>query len=84
MKQLDVLPFVFAADIVFFACLSVVHNLPDGAVVVFYINPVADIKPFAVNRKIFSVADIAYHKRKQFFRELIRTVVVRTVRKRNR
>ena len=79
VKQLDVLPFVFTADIVFFAGYALVYNEPYCAVVIFYINPVADVIALAVNRKIFSVTDVGNHKRQQFFRELIWSVVVCTV-----
>ena len=51
---------------------------------VFNINPVADVVPLAINRKIFSVFDIGNHKRQQFFRELERPVVVGTVGQGNR
>ncbi|MBR7064857.1 MAG: GDP-mannose 4,6-dehydratase, partial [Treponema sp.] len=43
VKQLNVLPLIFAANVVFFATPSFLHYEPNCFVVVFDINPVADV-----------------------------------------
>ena len=67
----------------FFTSNALVYNEPNRTVVIFNINPVANIVAFSVNRKIFSVFDVRNHKRKKFFWELERSVVICTVRKCN-
>lgn len=51
-----------------------------GPGMVFDIKPVADILPRTVDRQWLPVADIVYEQRDQLFGELIRAVIVRTVR----
>ena len=77
--QVDVLPFVEATDIVSFSVLSFMENQVNSTGVVFHIEPVADILPFAVHRKRFSVTDVIDEQWYELFRELVGAVVVRAV-----
>ena len=79
MQKLDVLPFVFAADVVLFACPTVLEDEPYRTVVVFNVDPVADVVTLAIYRKVLSVADVADHEWQKFFWELVWSVVVRAV-----
>ena len=80
LDDVDVLPFVEAADVVGFGNLPVMENHVDGAGVVFYEEPVAHVFALAVNRQRLLVADVVDEQRNQLFGELVRTVVVTAVR----
>ena len=80
LDDVDVLPFVEAADVVGFGNLPVMENHVDGAGVVFYEEPVTHVFALAVNRQRLLVADVVDEQRNQLFGELVRTVVVATVR----
>ena len=45
---------------------------------VLHIQPVADLHAIAIYRKLLVVFHIVDHKRDQFFRELVRAIVVTT------
>ena len=77
--DVNVLPFVEAADVVRLCHLALVEDYVDGTGVVDDVKPVAHIFPFAVDREGLAVADIVDEQRNQLFRELVRTVVVGTV-----
>lgn len=79
LDEIDILPFVESADIVCLTVPAFVENEVNGTGVVFHIKPVADILTFAVDRKRFSVTDIIDEQWYEFFRELIRAIVVRAV-----
>ena len=55
------------------------ENQVDGSGMVFHIQPVAHILAFAIHRQWLAVADVVDEQRYKFFRELIRTIVVRAV-----
>ena len=80
LDDVDVLPFVEAADVVRLGNLSVMENHVDGTGVVFYKEPVANVFALAVNRERLLVADVVDEQRNQLFGELVRTVVVGAVR----
>jgi len=80
LDDVDVLPFVEAADVVSFGNLSVMENHVDGTCVVFDKEPVANVFALAVNRERLLVADVVDEERNQLFGELVRTVVVAAVR----
>ena len=80
LDDVDVLPFVEAADVVRLGNLPVMENHIDGAGVVFHEEPVAHVLALAVNRQRLLVADIVDEKRDELFGELIRTVVVAAIR----
>jgi hypothetical protein len=46
---------------------------------VFHIKPVADIEAFAINRQRLAVERVQDHQWNQFFRKLIRPVVIGAV-----
>ena len=77
--QVDVPPLVEPADVVCFAVAPLVEDEVDGPGVVLDVEPVADILAPAVDRQRFVVADVVYKQRYEFFGELVRPVVVRTV-----
>ena len=81
LEEFDVLPFVFAADVVFFAYPALLHDKPHGAVVVFHIEPVPDIFAIPIDRKGLSFQHVQHHEGDEFFRELIGAVVVGTIGK---
>ena len=78
--QVDVFPFVEAADVVCVGHFAFMENQVDGAGVVFHIEPVAHVLAFAIDRKGLAVADVVDEQRYQFFGELVGAVVVRAVR----
>ena len=80
LDDVDVLPFVEAADVVGFGNFAVMENHVDGASMVFHEEPVANVLALAVNRQRLLVADIVDEEGNQFFGELVRTVVVGAVR----
>ena len=58
LDDVDVLPFVEAADVVRLSDLSVMENHVDGTCVVFYKEPVAHVFALAVNRERLLVANV--------------------------
>jgi len=68
-----------AADVVGFAGLAFFYDFVQGAGVVFYKQPVADLVAFAVDRERFAFQSVEDHQRHQLFREVIGTVVVGAV-----
>ena len=80
LDDVDILPFVEAADVVGFGDLAVMENHVDSAGMVFHEEPVAHVFALAVNRERLLVADVVDEQRNQLFGELVRTVVVAAVR----
>ena len=79
LDQVDVLPFVAAADVVGLAGLAAVENDIDGAGVVFYGEPVAHVLALAVDGEGETVQDVVNAEGNQLLRELAGAVVVRAV-----
>ena len=79
IEQFDVFPFVFAADVVFFAYPPLLHHQPHGAVVVFHIEPIPDVFAVPIDWEGFSFPHVQDHQGDKFFRELVGAVVVGTV-----
>ncbi len=79
LKEADVLPLVFAAYVVGAAGLAGFHDHPDCLVVVLDVKPVADVAPVAVHGKGLAFEHVEDHEGDEFFGELVRAVVVRTV-----
>ena len=77
--DVDVLPLVEASDVVGLGDLALVEDKVDGAGMVFYIQPVAHVFALAIHRQRLAVTDVVDEQRNQFFRELVRSVVVRAV-----
>lgn len=79
IEEADVFPFVFAADVVGAAGGAVPHDGPDRFVVVFDIEPVADVAAVAVDREGLAFEHVKDHEGDELFRELVGAVVVRAV-----
>src|SRR5690554_292096 len=79
VNEVDVLPFVEAANVVGLAHFSLVKNHIDGCGMVLHIQPVANVVALAVNRNGLFVQDVVDGQGQQFFRKLVGSVVVGTV-----
>lgn len=80
-EEVDVRPLVLAADIVFLAGHALVHDCPHGGVVILDVEPVADIFAVAIHGKRLAVEHVEDHEGDEFFREMIRAVIIRAVGK---
>ena len=80
LDDVDVLPFVEAADVVSFGNLPVMENHVNCAGMVFDKEPVANILALAVNRQRLLVANVVDEQRDELLGELVRAVVVAAVR----
>ena len=74
--QCNVCPFIMTPNIVSFPNSSLVKNNINCPCMVFYKQPISNILAFPVNRKRLFVDNIMNTKRNQFFREMIRTIIV--------
>ena len=74
--NLDILLLVVPADVVNLAHAALVDNQVNRLAVIFHIQPVADIQAFAVDRQRLIRQRVDNHQRNQFFRKMIRPVVV--------
>jgi len=79
LEEFDVLPFVFAADVVGLTYPALLHDTPHGTVVVFYIEPVPDIFAIPIHGKGLSFQHVQHHEGDEFFRELIGAIIVGTI-----
>ena len=77
--EVNVLPFVEAADVVGVGNLSFMEDKVYCPCMIFYKKPVADILTLSIDRKRLAVADIVDEKRDQFFRELVGTIIIGAV-----
>ena len=73
-----------AADIVGLAGLAGFQHAADGAAVIAHIEPVADLLAVAVDRQALARQRIQDHQRDQFFRKMVRAVIVAAVRRQHR
>src|SRR4029078_12007721 len=73
-------PFVMAANVMGLSSLTAKQNLPKRLGVVSHEKPVAHVHPIAIDRERSAIDQILNYYRNKFFRKLIRTVVVRTIR----
>ena len=80
LHNVDVLPFIEAADVVSITRLAPVENDVDSAGVILHIEPVAYVLSFAVDGQRLSVPDIVDEERDELLRELVGTVVIGAVR----
>lgn len=67
VDDVDVFPFVEAADVVSVGNLTFVEDKVDGTSVVFYIEPVAHILTLSVDRQRFAVTDVIDKQRNELF-----------------
>ena len=80
LDQVNVLPLVETTYVIRLGNLSLMENQFDRPGVILDIEPVTDILPFSIDRKRTTLPDVVDEQRNQFFRELVRTVIVRAVR----
>ena len=80
VKEPDVFPLVLAADIVGLSDVSARHDGPHRGVVVYHVEPVANVLAVAVDREGFVFQHVEDHKRDELFWKLIGPVVVRAIR----
>ena len=80
LDDVNVLPLIETTDVIGLCRLTVVENHVDSPRMVHHIQPVAHIFPLAVYRQRLAVTNVVDEQRNQLLRELIRPVVVRTVR----
>ena len=80
LDDVNVLPLVETAYVIRLRRSAVVENHVDGPCMVLHIQPVAHVFPLAIHRQRLAVTDVVDEQRNQLLRELIRPVVVRTVR----
>ena len=79
VHNVQVLLFVMTTDVVSLTRFALSHNGVKRTRMIFYIKPVTDLVAFAVNRQRFTVKGVQDHKWDQLLREMIRSVVIRTV-----
>ncbi|MDR8799267.1 hypothetical protein FEP84_05680 [Burkholderia multivorans] len=84
MHDFEVLLLVPAADVVRFARHAAREYFADRAAVVAYIQPVTHVLAVAVHGQRLAGECVRDHQRNEFFRELVRAVVVRAVRRQRR
>ena len=77
--QLNVGPFVEAANVVRLAEVPVVENGIDGAGVVFYPQPISNVVAFAVDGQGLFIDDVVDHQWNEFFWEMMRAIVIRAI-----
>ena len=79
LDDVDVLPLVEAANVVGFGYFALMEDKVDGTGMVFYKEPVAHVFALAIDWQWLAMADVVDEERNQLLRELIRTIIVRTV-----
>ena len=77
--KVNVFPFIETTYIIGIRYFSLMENQIDGTSMIHYIEPITHILPFSVNRKRLAMTDVVDEERYQFFRELIRTVIIGTI-----
>ena len=68
-----------ATDIINLTHAAIGKHCPNGAAVVGHVKPVANLTAVAVNWQGLALEAVQDHQRYQFFRKLIRTIVVGAV-----
>ena len=75
----DVLLFAVSANVVGFPEGSVFQDGQKGFDMIFHVEPVTDLIAFAVDGKGFAFQGIEDHQGDEFFRKLVRSVIVGTI-----
>ena len=75
--NIDVPHLIVSADIIDLSDASLVYDKVNSLAVIFDIQPVADVFPFAVDRQGLSLEGVGDHQRNQLFGEVVGPVVVR-------
>src|SRR6056297_2456207 len=68
--------FVVPPNIVYPAVSSPMKNCINGSAMIINVNPVSYLHAVSIHRKFFFLNAIVYHKRNQFFRELVWAEIV--------
>ena len=77
--DLEVSEFGVTAEVIGLARLAMVESCDEGLAVVADVKPVADLGASAVNGQRLAIEGFFDNERDEFFRELIRSVVVRAI-----
>src|SRR5215469_11967086 len=80
LHDFNIPPLAPPADIVGCARPPFGKHHANGFTVIFYVEPVTDVQPVAINRQWLSTAGVQDHQRDQFFGKLVRTIVIGTIR----
>ena len=80
VDDLDILLFIVSADIVSLKETALFLHHVDALRVILHVQPVPNIFPVAVYRKLLALKRIVDNQRNQLFRELVRAVIVAAVR----
>ena len=80
VKQPDVLPLVFAADVVGLPDTSARHDGPHRGVMVYHVEPVANVLAVAIDWQGLALQHVEDHEGDELFWKLIGPVVVRAIR----
>ena len=78
-NNINIFPLIKSTNIISISHFTFMENGINGAGMIFYKQPIANIFAFAINRERFSFANIIYKKRDKLFRELVRAIVIRAV-----
>lgn len=79
VDDIDVMMLGFAADVVDLPVFSLFEDEPKSMGVVIDIEPVADMEPITVDGELLALGAAVDHARDEFFRVLVRAIVVRTM-----
>ena len=79
LDEVDVLPFVEAADVVGLGDGALVEDEVDGTCMVFDEKPVTHVLALAIDRKWLAMTNVVDEERNQLLGELVGSVVVRAV-----
>jgi hypothetical protein len=84
MNEVNVLPLIETADVVGFTNAAIMKDGVYCTGMIFYEQPVTHILTFTINRYRLVGFDIVDGQRDQFFREVMRAIVIGTVTQYNR
>lgn len=77
LNDVDILHFVVTADVIYLADRTLVNDKIDRAAVILYVEPVANVNTFTVNRERLVVKRVCDHKGDELFGEVVGSIVVR-------
>ncbi len=79
VDDVDVLPLVETTYIICICHLAFMEDKIDSTGVILYVQPVANIQAFAINRQWFAMANVVDEEWDELLWELVRTIVVGAV-----
>ncbi|OPZ48416.1 MAG: hypothetical protein BWY95_00845 [Bacteroidetes bacterium ADurb.BinA104] len=80
VKEPDVFPLVLAADVVGLSDTSARHDSPHRGVMVYHVEPVANVLAVAIDWQGLALQHVEDHEGDELFWKLIGPVVVRAIR----